>query len=176
MFVQRKGFVMANPIVVDEECFDNDALRSAIEGYKEATRRYDQDLDVEYLLKSLEAVSECSAVKVARNPVDKNHEWIHGTELLSIGKIDVDDEFHLTLHIRHDGGECTAETMLEQIENIKSKLHGTTGPVMLALSNEKKVKLTDAFSHSFVKDVCAGLPFDVVLGYFEDDAKEGVGL
>ncbi|MBR3182192.1 MAG: hypothetical protein IKF56_06090, partial [Eggerthellaceae bacterium] len=61
---------MANPIVVDEECFDNDALRSAIEGYKEATRRYDQDLDVEYLLKSLEAVSECSAVKVARNPVD----------------------------------------------------------------------------------------------------------
>ena len=66
--------------------------------------------------------------------------------------------------------------MLEQIENLKSKLHGTTGPVMLALSNEKKVKLTDAFSHSFVKDVCAGLPFDVVLGYFEDDAKEGVGL
>lgn len=167
---------MADPIIVDEERFDGDALHAAIAGYKEATRRYDQDLDVDYLLKTLEAVNASSAVKIACNPVDKNHDWINGTKLFNIGKIEVDAEFHLTLHVRRDNDECTAETMLEQIDKLKKTLHGTSGPVMLALANGEKVKLTDAYSHSLVKDACAGLPFDVVLGYFENKAEEGVGL
>lgn len=162
---------MSNTFVVDGENFENDALRGAVKNFKDAMRKVDQDLDVDFLLKTLGMVNEHSAVKVARNPVDANHEWISGTKLHNIGKVEVDDEFHLLLHIRHDGAECTAEKLLEHIEVAKKKMHATMGPVMLQVSDSKKVQITDVFSHSLVKDMYAGVPFDVVLGYFEDDPE-----
>lgn len=155
--------------VIDENNFEDDALREAIKSYKDAMRRFDQDLDVEFLLKTLKSVNDNSAVKIARNPVDKNHEWVPGTVLRNVGKVDVDDENHLTLRVRHDNTETTAEKMIDQILKVKKKLHGMQGPVMLEISDSKKVQITDVYSHAFVKSVYAGLPFDVVLAYFEKD-------
>ena len=150
---------------------NDDVLREAIKSYKEAMRRHDQDLDVEFFLKTLRSVNESSVIKVARNPVDKNHEWVPGTKLFNVGKPHVDDEHHLTLRIKHDSSAFTVEDMLEQFSKLKKKLHGMHGPVMLAISDEKKVCITDIYSHAFVKDMWAGLPFDVVLGYFEKDVE-----
>ena len=69
--------------------------------------------------------------------------------------------------MRSDNTEFSADKMLEQIDKLKKNLHGLKGPVMLELPDGKKVKLTDAFSHAFVKTVWAGMPFDLVLGYFD---------
>lgn len=163
---------MSELFAVDGNTIEEDALRAAVKDYKEAMRRFDQDLDVSYLLKTLNSVNERSVVKIARNPLDKNREWVKGTVLHNVGRIDVDDEYHLTLRIRHDNAECTVEKMLDQIEKLKKKMHGTMGPVMLELNDQVKVKLTDVYSHAFVKDVYAGLPADVVLGYFEDGSEK----
>lgn len=158
-------------ISIDESQVTDDALREAIKSYKAAMRRPAQDLDVEYLLKTLNYVNESSPVKVARNPVDKNREWIPGTTLYNVGKVFVDDEHHLTLHMRADKTECQASKMIDQIAKVKKHLHGMQGPVMLELPDGKKVRITDAFSHAFVKSMWAGMPFDLVLGYFEKDTE-----
>lgn len=163
---------MSELFSVDGKVIEEDALQAAVKNYKAAMRKFDQDLDVDFLLKTLESVNERSVVKIARNPVDENREWIAGTVLYNVGKIDVDEEHHLMLRIRHDNAECTVEKMLDQLDKLKKKMHGTMGPVMLALNDLKKVQITDVYSHAFVKDVYAGLPADVVLGYFEDDIKK----
>ena len=154
-------------IMIDESNVEDDALRSAIKSYKEAMRRPAQDLDVEYLIKTLKYINSSSPIKVACNPVDRHREWISGTPLYNVGKIYVDEDHHLTLRMRSDNTEFSAEKMLEKIAKLKKNLHGLKGPVMLELPDGKKVKLTDAFSHAFVKTVWAGMPFDLVLGYFD---------
>ena len=160
---------MADFDVIDENNFDDDALRHAIKSYKEAMRRPHQDLDVAFFIKTLQVANGLSCLKIARNPVNKDHQWNPDTILYNVGKVEVDEEHHLVVRIRKDGVEHTVEKMLDEVTKLKRKLHGLQGPVMLALSDEKKVQITDIYSHAFVEDHWAGLPFDVVLGYFEDD-------
>ena len=160
---------MTEPYIIDEDNFENDALRAAIKSYKEAIRAPQQDLDVEYLIKTLRSVNESSAMKVARNPLGPDRTWNHDTTMYNLKGIDVDDEGHLTVIIRRDKEEFTVEDFLDSFRKLKRKIIDKKGPVMYKVNDEKKVRITDVYSHAFVGDRYAGLPLDLVLGYFEED-------
>ena len=149
---------------------ENDIMRQVIEKYKDAKRGPAQDLNFDFLVRTLKSVNLSSEVKIARNPIDEKHEWVSGTVLMNVGKLFVDDDGNLTLTAKSDNSGLTADKMLQRIDKLAKKTSfSDTSPVMLAVSDDKKVQLTEAYSHSFVKDIWAGLPFDVVLGYLEKD-------
>lgn len=160
---------MSEPYIIDEDNFENDALRAAIKSYKEAIRAPLQDLDVEYLIKTLRSVNEASAMKVARNPLGPDRTWNHETKMYNVKDIVVDDEGHLTVLIRRDKEELTVEEFLDRFQKLRRKIIDKKGPVMYRVNDEKTVRITDVYSHAFVGDRYAGLPLDLVLGYFEED-------
>ena len=160
---------MAEPTIVNDEDFGGDALRQTIVSYKEAVRPATEDLNLEYLLKTLNSVNEASPVKVARNPLDSDRNWNPDAKLYNVRHIAVDDEGHLSVSIRKDSQEYSVERFIDDYEKLKRKITDKKGPVMLAVSEGEGIKLTDAYSHGLAKDHLAGLPFDLVLGYFEED-------
>lgn len=145
-----------------------DPLREAVRSYKDAMRSAKQDLNVSFLLKTLSAVNESSPLKVARNPIDQDRRWRSGVELRNVRGFEIDEEGQLTIRTRSDNGELSAELALDQLYKMRRKLQ-SDGSVMLVTAGDKKVKITDAYSHAFVNDAYAGLPFDLVLAYFEED-------
>lgn len=159
---------MSQPIIVNDRHFEYDALHQAIKSYKDAIRTPDKDLDVEYLLKTVKYVNEISPLKVARNPIGKDRQWIHGTQLQNVRGFYIDDDGRLTIRTRGDEVELSAEKALEQIEELQ-RHHVVAGAVFLERANKEPVAITDAYSHAFVSDVYSGMPFSLVLAYFEED-------
>lgn len=149
----------------------DDPLRQAVKSYKEAMRTQMQDLDARFFLKTLNAVNESSVLKVAANPIDEKGDWIHGTKLMNVRGFEVDDSGRLVVRTRGDNTEMPVEKALDQLEKLQRKLH-MGAEVVLELKGEKYVQITDVYSHAFVKSVFAGLPFDLVLAYYEKKPEE----
>ena len=158
---------MSEPYIIDENNFEGDALREAIKSYKEAMRAPQQDLDVEYLIKTLRSVNDACPIKVARNPLGDDRSWNHDAKMYNVKGIEVDDEGRLTVFIRRDNTEFTVDAFLDRFAKLKRKIVDKKGPVMHRVNDEKTVQITDVYSHAFVGDRYAGLPLDLVLGYYE---------
>lgn len=153
------------------QTLQEDPMKQAVKSYKEAMRTEKQDLDVEFLKRTLSAVNDGSPLKVACNPIGKDRLWRRDAKLLNVRALELDDEGHLVVHTRTDKTELPVEKALDQLQKLKRKLQ-PSGPVMLQVSETKQVRITDAYSHAFVKSAWAGLPFDLVLAYFEDEPEE----
>ena len=160
---------MADPVIVNNDDFAGDALRQTVVSYKEAMRAPTEDLNLEYLLKTLSLVNDRSPVKVARNPLTSDRKWNTDAVLYNVRSIGVDDEGHLSVTIRKDNTEFSVEHFIDEYLKLEKRIADKKGPVMYAISEEKNVQLTDVYSHGLTKDHLAGLPFDLVLGYYEED-------
>lgn len=77
----------------------------------------------------------------------------------------------MTLHLRRDKEEMPAEKLYGQIMRLKKKIAGDASYVMVQLGESKSVRLTDAYSHSLVNAHWAGLPFDLVFAYYNEDKR-----
>lgn len=162
---------MAEPYIIDDDNFENDALRQAVKSYKDAMRAPAQDLDLEYLIKTLRSVNEDSPVKIACNPVSSDRKWNAETKLYNVRSVEVDVEGHLAIHIRKDNKEFTVAQFIDQYAKVRRKVIDKKGPVKFIISDDKSVTITDVYSHALLGDRLAGLPLDLVLGYFEEDPK-----
>ena len=160
---------MANPLFINDDNFEGDVLREAIRSYKEAMRAPTQDLDIEFLVKTLRIVNEASPVKVARNPLTADHEWNPETTLYDVRGIEVDEQNRLCVTIRKDKQEYPVERFLIQLGKLMKMLPDKKAPVMLMISEQKTVQITDVYSHAFMSDAYSGLPLHLVLGYYEED-------
>ena len=159
---------MSQPTIVNDRHFEYDALHQAIKSYKDALRTPEKDLDVEYLMKTLDYVNGICPVKIARNPIGKDRQWVHETQLHNVRGFYIDDEGRLTIRTRGDEVELVAEKAFEQIEELQRN-HIVAGAVFLERTGKEPVAITDAYSHAFVGDVYSGMPFSLVLAYFEED-------
>lgn len=140
----------------------------AIKSYREAMRPPKQDLNIEFFIKTLRVMNDSSALKVARNPVDANGRWRRETVLRNVRSIELDDKGRLSLQLRGDNTEYPVEKAIDEIIKYRKRL-GNDDPIMLTFSEEKQVRITDAYSHAFARDFFAGLPFDLVLAYFDEE-------
>ena len=160
---------MTEPIFVDGTNPEEDALRQAVESYKEALRNATQDLDFDFLVKTLRAVKESDVVKVARNPVLPDRYWNSEATLFNVRSVDVDDAGHLVVKIRKDETEYTVGECLERLQELAQALPSKKAPVIFKASDEKDVQLTDAYAHMMNDAMYRGMPIDLVLGYYEKD-------
>jgi hypothetical protein len=146
-------------------------LQEMIKQWKAEHKAKPRPLDFEMFQQILKMVNESSAVKVARNPLDEDHDWIPETTCLNVGKISQDDEGHLVLHVRHNKTEYSVDKLLTDLRRVGKKL-SLGSSIMAQVSEKKVVQITDVYSHALVKDSWAGLPFDLVFAYYEKDEKK----
>ena len=143
-----------------------------IQQWEEAHKAEPRDLDFDFFCKIIDRVNESSAVKLACNPITKKGDWIPGTPCHNVAKADVDDEGRLVLYARNDGKEMSAEKLYEQVHHLEKKISAGTSPIMMKRSaDSEEIQLTDAYSHSLVNEHWAGLPFDVVFAYYDEDTR-----
>lgn len=146
-----------------------DAMQAKIKQWREANKEAPRDFDFGMLCTIVDALNDSSAVKVACNPLDEERNWVPDAVCRNVGKVDVDDQGRLVLAVRHDKEELPVEKLALQIRQLKKRRPADQSPVMLKISDTKTVRITDAYSHALVRDSWAGLPFDLVLAYYEND-------
>ena len=101
---------------------EDNVMRETIEQWKETHKEPARELDYEMLCSILKKVNDESAVKVARNPLDENREWVHETTSYNVGRVEVDDEGRLVLYMRHDNTETSADKMQDQIKRVQKQI------------------------------------------------------
>ena len=146
-------------------------LQEMIKQWKKQNKDKLPDLNYEMMNTIMTHINESSPVKVARNPLDKDHDWIPDTVCHNVKNVYIDDEGRLTLRIRKDNTELTVDKLIDQIKKLKTNI-SRSSVIMVKVSEEKVVQLTDVYSHALVKDSWAGLPFDLVFAYYEEDPSE----
>ena len=153
--------------MIDEQ----NVMREMIQEWKDAHKEEPRDLDFDFFCSIIDCANESSPVKVACNPRAVDGDWIPGTPCHNVSKVGVDDQGRLTLHLRRDKEEMSAEKLYGQIMRLKKKVAGGASYVMVQINESKSVRLTDAYSHSLVNEHWAGLPFDLVFAYYDEDKR-----
>lgn len=151
---------------------EQDVMLQRIQEWKDAHKDVPRELDFGFFCEIIEKVNNSSAVKVARNPTTVDGDWIHGAECINVARAIVDERGRLALQLRRDREEMSAERLIEQVDRLKEQVDGKSSAVMVQISEDREIQITDAYSHSLVSDHWAGLPFDLVFAYF-DDARPG---
>ncbi len=146
-------------------------LQEAVRSYREAMRPPKHDLDVEFFAKTMGVVNESSPLKVARNPIDADGRWRHDAVLRNVRGLELGDTGKLTIYARGDKEEFPVEKAIDQLNALRRML-ANDDPIMFYVSEEKQVRITDIYSHAFFKDAWAGLPFSLVLAYFDEDESK----
>ena len=154
----------------------NRVLRNQIEDYKAAKAEMLPELDYSFLLKSLELLNEASPVKIARNAVDENREWIHGTETHNVKSVYLSDDHCVVFVISHGDKVMTVADLSEVLEDINKKLPLKEVPVLIEINEETRVKVHDMFAHSLIQSMWAGMPVDFVLCYNQKVEKKRIPL
>ena len=150
---------------------EQNVMLERIQEWKDAHKSEPRELDFDFFFEIVDRVNESSAVKVACNPTSADGDWIPGTTCLNVAKAVVDDQGRLTLLLRHDKDETSAGKLYGQIHRLKKKVAGGASHVMVQVSETKSVRLTDAYSHSLMQEHWAGLPFDLVFAYYDEDSR-----
>lgn len=146
-------------------------MMEKIQEWKDAHKEEPRELDFDFFCSIVDHANEASPVKVACNPTAADGNWIPGTPCYNVSKVSVDDQGRLALYLRRDKEEMPAERLYTQIMRLKKKVVGGTSHVMVQISEMKSVRLTDAYSHSLVNEHWAGLPFDLVFAYYDEDKR-----
>ena len=150
---------------------DQNVLHEKIKEWKKAHKGAPRDLDFAFFCEILRFVNGSSPVKVACNPTSQAGEWVPGTECRSVAKAEVDDKGRLVLRLKSDKTGLSADKLYEQVQHLKKRVAGGKSPVMVKISETKTIQITDAYSHSLVKQHWAGLPFDLVFAYYDEEKR-----
>lgn len=154
-----------------DEAQEPSVLQEMIKKWKAEHKAKPRPLDYEMFLQISNMVSDSSEVKVARNPLDEDHDWIPDTKCLGVTKVFQDDEGRLTLRASYGKTNYTVDKMHSELRRVGKKI-SLSSSIMAQLGDSKTVQLTDVYSHALVKDSWAGLPFDLVFAYYEEEEKK----
>ena len=144
-------------------------MQERINEWKKAHKDKPRDLDYGMFCDVLDIVNESSVLKVARNPLDEDRDWVPDTVCHNVRGFEVDDQGRLVIILSRDHAELTVESAYAKLRGLKKHAPAKSNSVMVRVSDTKVVQLTDVYSHALVKDSWAGLPFDVVFAYYEED-------
>ena len=146
-------------------------MMERIQEWKDAHKEEPRELDFDFFCSIIDRANESSPVKVACNPTAADGDWIPGTLCRNVSGASVDDQGRLTLHLRRDKEEMPTGKLYGQVMRLRKKVVGGASHVMVQIGEFKSVRLTDAYSHSLVNERWAGLPFDIVFAYYDEDTR-----
>lgn len=140
---------------------EDDPLHQKVEEFKASLQKTTPDMNVSLLLRVLDVVNESSEVKYAFDPID-DQGWVTGTEENAVGGAHVTDDGKLCLTLKSEKHGIAAGKLYSQVHKLSKKGCADSASIVVMRKGEE-VKVTDIFSHSMVRQMWAGLPFDVVM-------------
>lgn len=146
---------------------DEDILQEKIKAYRESLKEAKPDLDVALLMRILDMVNGDSEIKVAINPIAEGGEWDPKAPTYAVNGVKEMEDRRLALRVSDEKHGIAAYKLEEQYKKHLKHSKGEKMPVLFTRKGEV-VKLTDVFSHALVREMWAGMPFDVVLAVKEN--------
>lgn len=137
-----------------------------IKAYRETLKGPKPDLDMALLFRILDIVNESSEVKVAVNPVDADGGWSSEAPTYAVTGIRKLDDGRVALRVNDERHGIEAGDLYMKLKREFKHESGKKVPV-LYVRGENIVELTDAYSHALVREMWAGMPFDLVLATSE---------
>lgn len=138
-----------------------------IKAYRESLKGPKPDLDMSLLFRILDVVNESSEVHVAINPVDDEAGWSSDAPTYAVAGVCRLDDGRIALRVNSEKHGMEAGDLYVKLKHELKHVQVDKMPV-LYVRGEKVVQLTDAYSHSLVREMWAGMPFDLVLAVDED--------
>lgn len=146
-------------------------MAEKIREYKESLKREKPELDIALLFRILDLVNESSEVKVAIDPVKSDGEWSSNAPTWSVVGVTRLDDGRVALKVRGERHGIEAGELHTKLKREFKHQTGERVPVLF-VRGENVVQLTDAYSHALVREMYAGMPFDVVLAIKEKETEE----
>ena len=141
---------------------DDDVMREKIKAYRESLKEEKPELDIALLFRILDMVNESSEVKVAVNPVGEEGEWSSDAPTYGVSGVTTLDDGRVALTVKNDKHGIEAGDLYLKLKKQFKRTKGEKVPV-LYVHKEQVTTLTDVYSHALVRQMWAGMPFDVVL-------------
>ena len=148
------------------ETTDESVIAEKVRAYKESLKLANPALDIALLSRILDMVNESSEVKVAIEPIGDEGEWSTDAPTWAVAGVTKLDDGRVALRVRDDKHGMQAGDLFTKLKKEFKHKTGEKTPVIFVRGGEV-TELTDVFSHSLVREVYAGLPFDVVLAVRE---------
>ena len=149
----------------------DDILKEKIKAYRESLNKSVPDLDIALLLRILDMVNDDSEVKVAISPVDPEGGWSSSAPTYAVLGTKTSDDGRIELRVNDQKHGIAADALYTQLKKALKHASGSGMPVFFTHKGEE-TKLTDVYSHSLVRNVYAGMPFDVVLATSQKESAE----
>ena len=149
---------------------DEDILAEKIKAYRESLKHQKPDLDLELLMRILDMVNGESEVKIAIDPVDEDGGWSADAPTYAVRGVTKLEDGRIALRANAEHHGIEADTLYSQLKKALKHTKGSNAPVIFVRKGEV-ITLTDVYSHSLVRQVYAGMPFDVVLAVTEKKTK-----
>ncbi|MBQ9041309.1 MAG: hypothetical protein IJ111_00675 [Eggerthellaceae bacterium] len=140
---------------------EDDPLHQKVEEFKASLQKVTPEMDVSLLLRVLDVVNESSEVKYAFDAIDEQG-WKTGTEEIAVGGARVTDDGKLCLTLKSEKHGIEAGKLYSQARKLNKKGCADSASIVVMRKGEE-MQVTDIFSHSMVRQMWAGLPFDVVM-------------
>lgn len=141
---------------------DNDVLQERIREFKESLKRELPDMDVSLLLRILDIVNDSSEMFVASNPLHDDNSWVKDCPKFAVSGIEVTPEGKLMMRLSSEKHGLHAEDLKSRVKRaVKGGLSDRAQIVFTRKGDE--VRITDAFSHTLVREHWSGMPFDIIL-------------
>lgn len=141
----------------------DDVLLEKIREYRKMLKIDRPDLDMALLLKILDITNESSEVFIAIEPVSEAGDWVTDTPRYAVCGVTKLDDGRIVLRTNSEKHGMEAGELNLKIKKALKRATGSGVPVLFVRKGEV-VQLTEAFSHSLLKDHLIGLPFDLILG------------
>ena len=148
---------------------DEDILREKVRAYRESLKEAKPDLDIALLFRILDMVNESSEVKVAVNPVDAEGGWSSDAPTYAVSGVTKLDDGRIALRVNSEKHGIEAGELYLKLKKHFRRTTGDKVPVIYVHKDEVTT-LTDVYSHALVRQMWAGMPFDLVLAVTEQQS------
>lgn len=163
--------------MVDESLFsdenEEDALQLRIKQFKESLKKSIPDMDVNLLVRILKLMHSGSEVFVAVNPIHDDDSWVKDNPKYAVKGIKRLEDGRLLLRTTSEKHGIEAGDLLPAVRRELKKGLSDRAKIVF-MRKEELVEITDAFSHSIVREHWSGLPFDLILATVTEKVPKNI--
>ena len=153
--------------MAEEVWRDDSVMREKIQAYRDSLQGEKPELDIALLFKILDTVNDASEVHVAIDPIGEDGNWSSDAETWACAGVKRLDDGRVVLRVHDEHHGISADDLYLKLKREFKRESGKGVPV-LYIRNGEVTQLTDAYSHALVKEMWAGMPFDLVLAVREE--------
>ena len=130
--------------------------------YKKMLAETKPDMDISLLLRIIDVMNSSGEVFVAVNPLHDDNSWVTNVQKHAVKGAALNDEGKFVLKTSTDKHGIKIDELHHIIKKTMRKGLSDRASIYF-VRKEELVEITDAYSHTLVRDQWSGLPFDLIL-------------